>query len=105
MAIQLTQEQTTALQNLHTQQNYPAAYSYVADIVRNTPGADQRLAAWLDDATHINANDGGLISEYVRDATWETAYDQGQLLTRDQFMVKFQDASNFFTDGVLRSIV
>ena len=78
MAISLTQDQRTTLQNLGSQENYPGAYAYLADIVRNTPGADQRITTWFDDATHINANDGGLISEYVRDATWEAAYDQGQ---------------------------
>ena len=65
MAIQLTQGQASVLQNLYSQLNYPAAYSYLADIVRNTLGADQRLATWFEDATQINANDDSLISEYA----------------------------------------
>lgn len=100
MAIQLTPDQVTTIQNLLNQGNYPAAYTNLAEIVRNTPGADQRLANWFDAASHINANDGSYISDYVRVATVVAAAAEGQTLTAEQF----QNASNLLADTVIGGI-
>jgi|GEM_PF-4960638 len=101
MAIQLTQTQIDTLNNLRSQGNYPGAYSYLANIVSNTPGADPRLVTWLEDASHINANDGSFISDYVRNATAIAAAKEGQTLTPEQF----QNASDQLAEGIIDGIL
>jgi hypothetical protein len=63
MAIQLTQEQIQHLITLRTNANYPEAYRYLRDIVNSVPNSDPRLAEWLDDASHINANGLDIVSD------------------------------------------
>ena len=58
MPTNMTPSQLDNFNNLVSTGDYPGAYNYLADIVRNTPEADARVAKWLNTAAHINANNG-----------------------------------------------
>ena len=96
----LTPKQLENFNNLVYSGDYPGAYNYLADIVRSTPGADPRVANWLETAAHINANDGSPYSEFVRAATQEAGHDIGNPIS-DQ---AFQDASDRLAETVFDAL-
>jgi trimeric autotransporter adhesin len=84
--IELNLNQITTLQDFQRDQNYPDAYRYLRDIVRdlqNNAGTLEQareyesLQNWFDTAAKINADDGSFASEVVRGSTEGFAESSG----------------------------
>ena len=100
MTIQLTPAQINQLIILKNQPNYPEAYRYLRDIVITHEG-NSSLARWLDVASHVNANDGSAISDFVRNATYQSGINNGIPIGSSQF----QKASDALAAEIISKIV
>ncbi len=105
MAIFVSDDGRAYLQQLISSGNYPAAYLYLRDVVQSSDYFPDtrtiRLAKWLDSAAHINANDGGFVSEYVRGATFEMARQYDVPMSEELF----QKASNAMARDIVSGVI
>jgi hypothetical protein len=119
MAVNLNANQANTLRGFLGAHHYADGYRYLRDVVNQQiqnevanhpiPNADDwartndlmALSAWFNAAAHINANDGSLVSEFVRGTTEGVMVYQGASITDAQF----QDASDRLGDKLLGMII
>lgn len=68
MTIQLDQQQLDQIKQMGDAGNWSGIYATLGQITAQS-GANDGLQAWFEAASHINANDGSVISEFVHGST------------------------------------